>query len=203
MAKKLDAQQVAVARVYALALLELARTNHQEQAVLEELDVMCEHFDRQPRLEEILGDPGVDETERAEILERVLRDRANDLVVNTLQVMNRKGRMALLRHLVEAYRDELAKLENMLDATATTAVPLTAETRKRLVEALTRFTGKKVLLAEAVDDSLIGGMVLRLGDQKIDSSVARELWRVGARLNERASEELASGGSSLTDSIDA
>jgi F-type H+-transporting ATPase subunit delta len=190
MAKKLDAQQVAVARVYALALLELARTNHQEELVLEELEVMLEHFDRQPRFEQILVDPAVDEGERAGVLERVLRDRANDLVVNTLQVMNRKGRMALIRHLVEAYREELAKLGNVVDATATTAVPLKAETRRRLVEALTRFTGKKVLLAESIDVSLIGGMILRLGDRKIDSSVARELWRVGNRLHERASEHL-------------
>ncbi len=191
MSEKLDEQQVAVARVYAQALFGLARNRQEEHALLEELGVMLEHFDRQPEFERILDDPAVDEQERASILERVLRDRANDLVVNTLQIMNRKGRAGLVRHLVAAYRDLVAELDNVVEAAATTAVPLSEATRTRLVEALSRFTGKKVLLEESVDASMLGGMVLRLGDQKIDSSVQRELWRVGSRLDGRASEELA------------
>ena len=188
--QKLDEQQVAIARVYALSLLQLASANHQQEPVLEELETMLEHFDRQPEFERLFVDPAIDEEERAGILERVLRGRANDLVVNTLHVMNRKGRAGLVRHLAQAYRQELEKINDVIEATATTAVPLTAATRSRLVEALERFTGKKVLLDETVDDGLIGGMFLRLGDRKIDSSIARELWRVGVRLHERASEQL-------------
>ena len=187
---KLDEQAVAIARVYARALLELAHKNHEERAILEEFEAMLEQFERQPHFEQLLGDPGVDEAERAGILDRVLRGRANDLVVNTLQVMNRKGRGALFRALVQAYREELEAEEGVVEASATTAVPLADAMRKRLVESLERFTGKKIVLKESVDDSLLGGMILRLGDQKIDSSVARELWRVGVRLNERASEQL-------------
>ncbi len=190
MREKFDEQQVAVARVYARALLDLARKHHEERAVLEEFEAMIEQFERQPAFERILGDPGVDEAERAGILERVLRHRANDLVVNTLQVMNRKGRSALLRPLIQAYREELAELEGEVEATVVTAVPLSEAHRKRLNASLARYTGKKIVLDESVDAGLVGGMILRLGDRKIDSSVARELWRVGARLEERASEEL-------------
>ncbi len=59
--------------------------------------------------------------------------------------------------------------------------------------------GKTVVLKESVDESLLGGMVLRLGDVKFDSSVARELWRVGARLEERGSEQLHKMAGTLTD----
>ncbi len=190
MREKFDEQEVAVARVYARAMLDLARKHHEESALLEELEAMAEQFDRQPGFEKILADPGVDEEERAKILERVLRDRANDLVVNTLQVMNRKGRGGLFRPLIQAYREELAQLEGVLEATVTTAVALSEAHRKRLVDSLARFSGRKIVLEESVDDSLLGGMILRLGDQKIDSSVARELWRVAARLEKRASREL-------------
>ena len=185
-----DEQAVAVARVYALALLQLAQRNNEEEAVLEEFDAMLEQFDGQPGFERLLGDPAIDESERAAILERVLRDRANDLVVNTLQVMNRKGRSELLRPLVQAYREELAKLQQVVEAKAITAVPITDDIRARLIDALSRRTGKKIVLRESVDESLIGGMVLRLGDRKIDASIARELWRRSARLRERASEDL-------------
>ena len=187
---KVDEQQLAIARVYARSLLELARKNHEEESILEEFDTLWEHLRRQPEFEQVLYDPGVDEVERAEILERVLRNRANDLLVNTLQVMNRKDRTRMFRALVQAYREELEELQGVVEASATTAVPLPEETRKRLVEVLERRTGKKIVLHESIDETLLGGMTLRLGDHKFDSSIARELWRVGALLDERASSEL-------------
>ena len=190
MREKLDEQQVAVARVYARALLQLARKNGEEQAVLEEFDAMVEQFERQPRFESILDDPALKEGERSELIERVLRDRANDLVVNTLQVMNRKGRVGMFRALLQAYREELIELGGIVEASATTAVPLTEATREKLLETLGRFTGKKVLLDEDVDESMLGGMILLIGDQKIDTSVSRELAGAGKRLEARAAEEL-------------
>ncbi len=189
MHEKLDEQQVAIARVYARSLLELSKKNHEESTLLEEFESMVEQFERQPKFEQILGDPGVDEEERAEILERVLRSRANDLIVNTLQVMNRKGRAGLFRALVQAYREELELLQGVVEADVTTAAEISDALRKRLTEMLERSTGKKVLLNESVDSSLLGGMIMQLGDQKIDSSVARELRRVDKRFLERAAEE--------------
>ena len=58
--QKLDEQQVAIARVYALSLLQLASANHQQEPVLEELETMLEHFDRQPEFERLFGDPAID-----------------------------------------------------------------------------------------------------------------------------------------------
>ena len=199
MPTKLDEQVVAVARVYARALLGLAGKNGEERLLLDEFRAMAEQFDRQPRFERLLADPGMDEAECSVILERVLRHRANDLIVNTMQVMNRKGRGGMFRALVQAYTEELERLEGVVQATVTTAVPLSQAMKERLTRALERSTGKQVVLNELVDDSLLGGMVLRLGDRKFDSSVARDLWRLGARFEERGSEELHKMAGTLTD----
>jgi F-type H+-transporting ATPase subunit delta len=190
MHEKLDEQVVAVARVYARSLLELAQKNGEEQLLRDEFDAMVEQFDRQPQFEALLADPGMDEAAIAGMLERVLRDRANDLIVNTLQVMNRKGRGGLFRALVHAYNEELESLEGVVRLEATTAVPLSDDLKQRLIGTIATGTGKRVVLEESVDETLIGGMVLRLGDVKFDSSVARELWRVGERLEDKGSEQL-------------
>lgn len=199
MRANLDEQQVAVARVYARSLLELARKNGEEKLLLEEFYAMEQQFDRQPEFEALLADPGMAETEISVLLERVLRNRANDLIVNTLQVMNRKGRGALFRALVQAYEEEVESLEGVVKLSATTAVPLSEDMKKRLVDTISAGTGKRVVLEESVDESLLGGMVLRLGDVKFDSSVARELWRVGARLEGKGSEQLQQMAGTLTE----
>lgn len=199
MRANLDEQQVAVARVYARSLLDLARVNGDEQLLLEEFHAMEEQFDRQPEFEALLADPGMGESDISVLLERVLRDRANDLIVNTLQVMNRKGRGALFRALVQAYEEEVERLEGVVKLSVTTAVPLSEAMRQRLIDTVATGTGKKVLLNESTDESLLGGMVLRRGDMKFDSSVARELWRVGERLEEKGSEELQKMSGMLTE----
>ena len=188
---RIDDQQLAIARVYAKALLDLARAQGEHRELLEELARFEDELDRQPDFESFLADPVGDESDRGELLEKVLRGRASDLLVNVLQVMNRKGRLGLMRALVRAYVEEYEELEGILEVSATTAVPLTEEARMRLGRALGRLTEKEVLLKEAVDDSLIGGMVLEIGDRKLDASVAKELGRFGNRLMARASVELA------------
>ena len=59
--------------------------------------------------------------------------------------------------------------------------------------ALSSFTGLEAQLTETVDEGLIGGMVVRVGDRKVDTSVARELRRLGDRLLDRASVEIQAG----------
>jgi F-type H+-transporting ATPase subunit delta len=141
----------------------------------------------------------MDEGECALLLERVLRRRANDLIVNTMQVMNRKGRGGLFRALVHAYTEELEGIEGVVRGSVTTAVPLSKAMKEKLVEVLARGSGKTVVLDESVDESLLGGMVLRIGDRKFDSSVARELWRMGERLEDRGSEHLQKMAGKLTE----
>lgn len=193
MRRKVDEQQVAVARVYARSLLELALERGSEREILDQLRQLGGELDREPSFERYLGDPGVDEGDRGQAIARILRGRADDLVVDTLLVMNRKGRGKLVRALVQAYTEELEKLEGVVEVEAVTAVPLGDAARRRLEKALAQHTGKKVLLEESVEPALLGGMVLRIGDRKIDSSVSRELARLRHRLLERAAERLHAG----------
>ena len=190
MGRKVDEQQVAVARVYARSLLELARERGGEREILDELQQLGGELDREPAFERYLGDPGVDEADRALAIERILRGRADDLLVDTLLVMNRKGRGELARALIQAYTEEIQALAGVVRVEAVTAVPMGDAARRRLEDVLTRQLGKKVLLEESVDPALLGGMVLRIGDRKIDSSVSRELSRLRQRLLERGTERL-------------
>lgn len=203
MSAALDPQHLAVAGVYAEALLALAAAEGREDVLLEELDGMVDLLDRQSDLERFLASPLADPQQQSELIEKALRGRASDILVDTLQVMRRKGRLQLVRAVAATYRAQWLRLKGRVEVAVTTAVPLTAELRGKLIEAANRATGKTAQILEKVDPALLGGMVVRMGDQKLDRSVATEVARLGAALMARASSELLSGKSYVTENASA
>ena len=208
MAKRLDEQEIAVARVYARALLGLAEQAEQAvqpekgggaERILAELEQLGQAAESQAELAQFIAYPLVETNLRSAALERVFRGKASDLLVDTLQVMNRKGRLALLPALAQAYRQELEDRRGRVEVEVSTPVALTDASRERLRKAISSHTGREADLIEIVDENLIGGMILRVGDRKIDTSVSKELRRLGDRLLERASAEIQAGKAYFAD----
>lgn len=183
----------AIAGVYAKALLGLAEQAGVRDAVLEELDELVRHASREPEFERFLSSTVIDEEARRSSLEKMLRGRASDLVVDALQVLNRKGRLALLGEVAHQYRVAVEVIKGQVEVTVNTASPLTESLRAMLVDAIKTRFGQEPVLTERVEKGLIGGMVAWIGDQKFDFSVSRKLRVVKDRLLARASHETHGG----------
>jgi F-type H+-transporting ATPase subunit delta len=186
-------KEIGVARVYGSAILELAEARHSAEALLEELQALGSVLARDRGFAHFLASPMTDTKQKGEVIERVFRGRASDLLVDALQIVNRKGRLDLLPAVIEGYRRLLAELRGRVDVHVSSATPLTDALRGRLREVAAALSGKDPQLQEAVDPSLIGGLVMQIGDVKYDSSVARRLRTVGDSLALRASEEIHGG----------
>lgn len=183
-------QDLSVARLYSRSLLHLAEEQGVGDSLLEELSGLVDYLDRNPEFERFLASPLVDDEDRSALLERAFRGKASDLLVDGLQVVNRKGRLGLLRGIAEGYRIEHRELRGMVEAIVRTAVPLTEPLRARVRETVARHTGKQPVLIEKVDPSLIGGIVIEVGGEKIDGSLARRLRELGENLERRATQEI-------------
>jgi F-type H+-transporting ATPase subunit delta len=186
-------RQAGVAAVWSDALARLAAESGREDELLAELEGLVELLDRDAGLEALLSSPIVDDEAKRALLEKALRGRASDLLVDSLQVMRRKGRLGLLRAVAAAYRQEWLRRRNRVEVLVTSAVPLTDALRAELVRAAQARTGREPMLVEQVDPGLLGGLVVRIGDDKFDGSVARELSRLEEQLLDRASRELHAG----------
>src|SRR6185369_5959471 len=180
-------------RIYAKGILELAEAQGESAALLGEIADLAGLVAADPALAQFFSSPLIEEETRRPVLEKVFRGHASDLLVDTLQVINRKGRLGILPAIAEAYRQEYRALHGLVDARVRTAVPLTAELRERLRATVAHFTGKQPDLIEKVDPALIGGMIVEVEGKKIDSSVAHRLKQVGAALDRRSSQEIWSG----------
>ncbi len=191
-------QELALARVYATAMLQLAESMGETDALLEELRDFAGRVEKDADLRGFLSSPVVDAKTRQKTLEKLLRGRRSDLFVDAMQVLNRKGRLNLIEAVSELYYLELEELRGRLEVHVRTAAPLTRQLREKLREMAKAQAGKEVDLVESVDESLIGGLVVQIGDRKLDASVATRVKRLSAALLDRASREIH-GGTSFVD----
>ena len=188
-----EEQQGGVAQIYAGALLSLAEEQGIADQVLDELDGLADLASRDRAFADFLSSPLVEPETRAKTFEKLLRGRASDLLVDALQVMNRKGRLSLLPEIAAAYREEHRRLRGRVQVFVASAVPLTDPLQEKLRAAAAHYTGKTPELVLNVDPKLLGGMVVRVGDERIDSSVRTRLRDLSGALLRRASQEVQSG----------
>lgn len=183
-------KQLAIARVYARSMLELAGTEEARSALVEELQEVVSYAADNPDFEHFVSSPLVDSERRAESLEKLFRGKLSDLVVDAMQVINRKGRLSLLQTIAAVSRSEAQALRGRLDAHVVTAVPLSNGLQAELSAAIERWAGRPADLTAKVDPELIGGMVLRVGDRKIEQTVRQELRGLREAIADRASRQV-------------
>ncbi|MBN1511853.1 MAG: ATP synthase F1 subunit delta [Phycisphaerae bacterium] len=187
-----DDIRVAVARVYAHALLDLASAAGEADALMAELTDLLGLLDQDRDLADLFLGRSADVHARRAILEK-LRGRMSDHLLNALLVLNDKDRLSLLRLICQEYHVGLERRRNEVDIHVTTAVPLPDRLRDRLARVAAELSGRKPRLVEAVDTNMIGGMVVRIEDDKYDVTVRRQLRRLRAELIDRAAREIHSG----------
>jgi F-type H+-transporting ATPase subunit delta len=186
-------REIAVARVYSDALMEVAEERGETEAIAGELAELARLVQRDEAFGAFLSSPTVDATVRGGALERMLRGRAGDLLVNFLLVLNRRQRLSLLPAVAEVFHQSYNERLGRIEVKVKSATPLTATQRDQLAGAIARRTGRQAVLTEVVDPALIGGLVVRLGGRQIDGSVATQLQNLSQTLLARAAREIGSG----------
>jgi F-type H+-transporting ATPase subunit delta len=170
-----------VARVYARALFEAAADVNAVEAVRADLDGFTRAVASSPALQKVLADPQVDASAKQRVVAEIAR-AGQPLVANTLQLLLERGRMAVLPELNEAYGGLAAEAAGLVKVDVTSAVELGTEASERIVARVEAVTGRRVELTQRVDPEIIGGLVLRVGDVIVDSSLKARIRQLRRRL---------------------
>jgi F-type H+-transporting ATPase subunit delta len=181
---------------YARAILEVAVKEAQGvggasavsetlQRIEQELAGFAELFDQHPTLEKVLLNPAVPVPQkRAAVIALTDRAQVLPIVAKLLVVLAERDRLVLVPDLLAQFRERLLDYQNVVRAQVTTAMPLGTDRAKAIEASLARVTGRTVRLATAVDPTIIGGVVARIGSTIYDGSVTRQLQKMKARLVE-------------------
>jgi F-type H+-transporting ATPase subunit delta len=166
-----------LARRYARALVSLGQDDGNVERLVADLDTFDAVLDLSDgELRKVLCNPGLTSVERKSIIEEVLERLAlSTHTANFLRLLVDKNRLAAFDAIRTATHDMADELAGRVRATVTTATPLDKSMAATVQSALEETTGKTVIIAFAVDSSLIGGMVAQVGDISYDASIRARL----------------------------
>jgi F-type H+-transporting ATPase subunit delta len=156
-------------------LLELAEERHQMQQMDDELRGLREVVEANPTFRAFLRDPGVGEQERADTLKRVFGGKLSPLVMNFLGVVNAHGRMGKIEEIARAYDELLDERLGKIEVDVTVAQRLGPDQLEQVRRSVSAALKKDAVVHQYVDESIIGGIVLRVQDRLIDASVRAQL----------------------------
>lgn len=160
---------------YANGIFELARAEGELERVESELFTIAQALDGSPELRSTLTDPQLPMEKKQALVDDLIGGRASSLSVDLVQLIVSQGRASELSDIARAVVEAAAASRDKAVAEVRSAVPLDEETIERLTVALSRATGKSVEVKVVVDESVIGGIVARVGDIVIDGSLARRV----------------------------
>ena len=171
-----DADVEQAAETYARAVLEAAKKSGRIDAVVEELNsLVTDVFGPAPKVEAVFNSPRIGIEEKLALIDKIFSGKASPETVAVLKILVRNRRMPIIRPIVRAMHGLMDEVAGTIEVTVTSAVPLTVEQTDDLQKTLGTSLGKWIRLVPKVDDRLLGGLVIRVGDTVYDSSLATQL----------------------------
>ncbi len=164
-----------VGRVYAEALLELAKEQGSVDALADEVRQLLPIIAPGGELHRLLTNPAISDDERGAIITAVFEGKVSGLLYNLLRLLGDKRRLGSLPEVAAGYLLAVADERGQVDVQAYVATELDAGAVKQVADQIGAALSKTVTLTQKVDPSLIGGLKIKVGDRLIDASVASQL----------------------------
>ena len=167
--------EIKVAARYAKSLIDLAL----EQKALEEIRVDMELFVNTLRinteLQAVVKNPIIPLNKKNAIINAVFGGKIHRVTSSFLKIVIDKGRAEIIYGTAKEFLNQYNQYKNIVTAKVTSATPLTENAKTEIINKVKAITGGEVLLQTEIDDSLIGGFILTVGDKQFDTSLASGL----------------------------
>jgi F-type H+-transporting ATPase subunit delta len=175
-----------LARNYADALVSLARKANDLAGWGTMISDVADAIARDVRLRLFLESPRVPVEQKNEVIARAFQDRMPRLFVRFLQSVIRHRRQALIPEMAIQYQALVDEIEGRVHAQVTVSREPDGKLEKTVSERLSKVLGKSVVPHFTIDESILGGTVIRIGDTVMDGSVKRRLERLRRRMMQGA-----------------
>jgi len=167
-----------VSKTYGEALYEVAMESGEGKALelMEEIRCINELLAQNPKFDELMKHPGIPKQDKLHVMENVFRGKVSDELSGLLEVVVSKERYGDLPAIFAYYTDKVKEQQKIGVAYVTTAIELNPGQKKALEAKLLQTGGyRKMELHYDVDPAIIGGMIIRIKDRVVDSSIRTKL----------------------------
>ena len=176
-----------IATRYANALMELATEKNVLKQVADDMELVFNGIAYSKELRTILKSPVIKTEKKETILNEIFKNRIGDVSANFLQFVIKKKRENLIYDILKRFKELYYLRINRVEAKITSSVELTEQQMDQLQSSLEKYTQKDVTSIFAIDDSIIGGFVVKINDTVLDSSIKQQLNKLRKKLFEQQS----------------
>lgn len=159
---------------YARAVLSLASNEKTAEVVNTEMKRITNTISQNKELSNVLKSPVVNSSIKKAILLDVFK-HSNKAILNLIDTLISNNRLAILNDVAQKYNQLFDESKGIKTATVTTAVPLTDDLKTKVLAKAKELTGKDIEVENIVDESIIGGFILRIGDIQYNASISNQL----------------------------
>ena len=173
-----------IADRYAQALFEVGEETQTTSELYQELDELVEILNENKDLYNFLKSPLISSEDKKNVMKNIFENQLSGNMNNFLKIVIDKDRMSAIENIKESYKSLLNDKNNILEGTAITAVELDEKELKDLENNLSKKYNKNVTLNNMVDETILGGVLVRLGNEEIDGTVKTRLSKMKKQLSQ-------------------
>lgn len=174
-------QSTKVGRIYANALFEIAREKGLIGTLFQQLQSLGELYESHSEFRRYFTSPKIDRAHKSDAVRKMFAGKVHELVLNLLLVLVKKGRESALNNIVRAFSQFRDEAEDRAHVYVRSAVPMDSAVRAKLLATLKRHVNE-IELHETTDESLIGGMIIKIHDFVVDTTIRKQLRLLQRRL---------------------
>jgi len=170
--------EITVATRYAKSLIDLAKEQNALEQVREDMALFVKTLKASSELQAVLRNPIITHDKKKKVLDAIFGDKVNKATSSFFNIMVNKSRAEILFPTALEFINQYNVMNNIVNASVTSAAPLSDENKRKLTDEVKAITGGNVIMHVKVDPNLIGGFVLTIGDRQIDTSVLASLNKI-------------------------
>jgi len=165
---------------YAKALYELARDSKVIPSIVKDFDSFKKLLQDNNTLKAMIQSPAVSKANKEVLILKILKKaKGHKLTLNFCGTLAKNGRLMLINEIIDVFLSEISRINGEVKAEVTSSFALDKSQQDEVKSAISKATGvKKIVLSNNVDESLIGGLIVKIGSKMIDNSIKTKLNRL-------------------------
>lgn len=178
-----------VAKRYAKSLLDLSAELKEQESAFNDMQLLVDTIEANRDLAIMLNSPVINSEKKLAVIDKIFSDKLSKLSYKFIELITNKGRETQLRDIAKNFIAQYKAGKFITTATVTSSAKLLPDAFKKIEDIVVKHAGGTVELVETVDPELIGGFILRIGDQQLDTSIKSKLNDLRAEFDDNLYEK--------------
>ena len=173
-----------VSNRYASSLFEIAKEENILSEIFSDLSDISKIFEQNKELYNVLSAPNINDTDKIAIFEKLFKGKIQAILYNFIAILIDKKRIDLFFDIKNEFVEIYNQDKNIIKANVTTAIEMDDDLKVKVLEKIKAITKKEVVMQYVIDESIIGGIIIKYDNTLIDDSVQTKLLNLNKQIRE-------------------